>query len=148
LLTHAFDGDPTLEPDRDDTATDDVRPALRLQIDRLSTLASDSLADELIELDRRADALEDRVRQNLPRTTGDLNQGRPPIADVQTAAVSDNQPDPITAELLDAQDDPVGALSWWMTPNIYLGQSPMDAARSGLVAQVHYAAQQSLDDSW
>jgi hypothetical protein len=148
LLSRPFDGDPTIDPTISGASDRDTPTVVGPLIDQLRALAADSLNDEWMEFDRLADRLESQAIQDLPWQIGDVYESNEGTYTYETAEAVGNQPDPVTAELLDMAADPEGVLSWWLTPNALLGQSPAEAARSGRTAEVRFAAQQSLDDSW
>jgi hypothetical protein len=148
LLRRPFEGDPTFDPTSSAASGSDAPTVLGPLIDQLRTLAADFLTEESIELDRLADRLEYQATQELPWQIGDMYESNAAMGGLESVQAIGNQPDPVTAELLDMAADPIGVLSWWLSPNTLLGQSPAEAARSGREAEVHFAAQQSLDDSW
>jgi hypothetical protein len=47
-------------------------------------------------------------------------------------------------ERLGGQEDQLGAISWWLTPNTWLGRAPADLLGAGRDAEIAYAA----DHSW
>jgi hypothetical protein len=51
-------------------------------------------------------------------------------------------------EQLGGPDDPLGAISWWLTPNAWLGVPPAELLGLGRDAEIDYAFQQIANDSW
>jgi hypothetical protein len=52
-------------------------------------------------------------------------------------------------ELLDGYRDPVGAASWWLTPNQWLAAAaPAELLGAGRDAELEFAAEQLSNDSW
>lgn len=51
-------------------------------------------------------------------------------------------------EQLGGSDDPLGATSWWLTPNAWLGVPPSELLGLGRDAEIDYAFQQIANDSW
>lgn len=49
---------------------------------------------------------------------------------------------------LHSGDDPVGAVSWWLTKNSWLDESPYRLLGRGRLEELRYAAQQLSNDSW
>ncbi len=49
---------------------------------------------------------------------------------------------------LDGHRDPIGAMSWWLTPNPWLSATPAELLGSGRDAEITYAAAQLANDSW
>jgi hypothetical protein len=50
--------------------------------------------------------------------------------------------------LLGGDEDPIGAISWWLLPNAWLGRAPAELLGSGRDADIEYAASQLANDSW
>jgi hypothetical protein len=51
-------------------------------------------------------------------------------------------------ERLGGHEDPLGVISWWLTPNTWLGQPPAQLLGVGHDAEIDYAADQLTNDSW
>lgn len=51
-------------------------------------------------------------------------------------------------EILGGDEDPLGAIGWWLAPNAWLGQAPADLLGEGRDADIEYAASQLANDSW
>ena len=50
---------------------------------------------------------------------------------------------------LHAIEDPLGAISWWLTPNLWLrGETPADALWAGRGSEVAFAAEQAGTEGW
>lgn len=52
------------------------------------------------------------------------------------------------AEQLDTEQDSLGAIGWWLTPNTWLGQPPAALLGTGRDTEIAYAAEQLLNDNW
>ena len=48
----------------------------------------------------------------------------------------------------EGQSDSLGAISWWMTANSWLGVAPSDLLGLGRDAEIEYAAEQLDNDNW
>jgi hypothetical protein len=115
---------------------------------QLRARADEALATDSIALDRLADRLEGvavddlswRLRQltDVDVLGGSHDPTRAPWAAFIGSA----------ADALDYASDPMGVLSWWFTPNSWLGQAPSQAARFGRDDEVQFAARLSANDSW
>lgn len=51
-------------------------------------------------------------------------------------------------EVLGGDEDPLGAIGWWLAPNTWLGQAPAELLGAGRDADIEYAASQLANDSW
>ena len=51
-------------------------------------------------------------------------------------------------EGLGGDEDPLGAIGWWLAPNPWLGQPPARLLGAGRDADIEYAASQLANDSW
>jgi hypothetical protein len=51
-------------------------------------------------------------------------------------------------EQLGGSDDPLGATSWWLTPNAWIGAPPAELLGLGRDDEINYAFQQIDNDSW
>lgn len=51
-------------------------------------------------------------------------------------------------EFLGADEDPLGALAWWVTPNAWLASIPATLLGTSREPEIIYAAEQILNDSW
>jgi hypothetical protein len=51
-------------------------------------------------------------------------------------------------ERLGGRDDPLGAISWWLTPNAWLGRPPSQLLGLGRDAEIEYGAEQLDNDNW
>src|ERR1700689_1195666 len=49
---------------------------------------------------------------------------------------------------LGGDEDPIGAISWWLLPNAWLGRAPAELLGSGRDADIEYAVSQLANDSW
>lgn len=49
---------------------------------------------------------------------------------------------------LGGRSDPLGAISWWLTSNAWLGEAPSRLVGTGRDAEIDYAAEQLANDSW
>jgi hypothetical protein len=51
-------------------------------------------------------------------------------------------------EVLGGDEDPLGAIGWWLAPNAWLGRAPAQLLGGGRDADIQYAASQLANDSW
>lgn len=52
------------------------------------------------------------------------------------------------SERLDSERDPLGTLSWWMSPNSWLGTTPAALLGTNRQDEIDYAIDQLANDSW
>ncbi len=52
------------------------------------------------------------------------------------------------SERLESDRDPLGTLSWWMSPNSWLGTTPAALLGTGRQDEIEYAIEQLANDSW
>ncbi len=115
---------------------------------RLRERAETALADESIGVDLLADGLEELAVAQLTLRFGGGPDGLRGSRSEAVDGSVDGEIFSATADLLGFGDDPMGVMSWWVSPNSWLGESPISAARRGRDAEVVSAARQVFEDSW
>jgi hypothetical protein len=144
-------------PGQQDTPVDEI---IGRFIDRARTamadpsfdydIAADSLTDSVIqEIISSGIPAERQVDETVPLAVEYLGQrfyprfqftqSEPSVAEGIVSQVND---------LLGGHEDPIGAISWWLTPNTWLGQAPAELLGKGRNAEIEYAANQLSNDNW
>lgn len=135
---------------------------------QIGALAREAMASEWIAADAGADAVTEVVRRQILghgyRLTppGQQFETAPGLIGVQLdqgvaypafqfadrelvhthAALAD------VNEILAADSDPIGALSWWWSPNTWLGTQPAFLLGTEREPELAHAARQLYNDSW
>jgi hypothetical protein len=132
----------------------------------LAVLARTALANPGSEVDAEADALAEEARRSL------LHHGAVPAAlagngagswlavrfggevlfpQFQFASMEPYEQFTMVARLfaqVGAEDDPWGAVAWWLTPNPWLLAAPASLLGTEREPEIAYAADQLANDSW
>jgi hypothetical protein len=136
------------------------------QIRRASQAVPRTERSELATFDRLADALMSVAARNL-MTRGysalDLDtdlpfgavaielNGRQMVPAFQFQDLNDNvvyEAFASASERLDGRQDPLGTLSWWLSPNVWLGTEPATLLGTSREDEIEYALNQLANDSW
>ena len=119
------------------------------------SMTDDAAADFLVEatereLLRHSVLAEVKAPEDRPLIAVEI-EGRPVYPHFQFVAT-----DPVAVhdvvwllnERLGGKEDQLGAISWWLTPNTWLGRAPADLLGAGRDAEIMYAAEQLGNDNW
>jgi len=118
------------------------------------SIADDAAADFLVEsmtsrVIRAGVVTEQEFSGTVPLTIEYQDQRLyPRFQFTGTAALTVHQIVGQVNEMLGGDEDPLGAVGWWLAQNAWLGMAPAQLLGTGRDAEIQHAASQLANDSW